>query len=54
VITIPDTGLDTKRWVESVCEFPLGAGVVQLLVPCIAAGVIICHHSVADRVKVMC
>jgi len=28
VLAMPDTGLDTTRRVESVCEVPLGAGVL--------------------------
>jgi len=28
VIAMPDVGLDTTRRVESVCDIPLGAGVL--------------------------
>jgi len=47
---MPDAGLDTTRRVESVCEVPLGAGVLRLLVPGVAVGVIIDHRCVADGV----
>jgi len=48
VLAMPDAGLDTTRQVESVCEVPLGAGVLRLLVSGVAVGVIIDHHCVAD------
>jgi hypothetical protein len=38
---MPDVGLDTTRHVESVCVIPLGAGMLRLLVPGMAVGVII-------------
>jgi len=47
---MPDAGLDTTRRVESVCEVPLGAGVLRLLVPSVAVGVIIDRRCLADRV----
>jgi len=43
-------GLDTTQCVESVCEVPPGAGVLQLLVPGEAVGVIIDRRCVADGV----
>jgi hypothetical protein len=49
---MPDTGLDTTRRVESVCMVPLGAGVLRLLVPGVAVGVIIDRRCVADGVEV--
>jgi len=52
VIAMPDAGLDTTRCVESVCVIPLGAGVLQLLVPSVAVGVIIDRRCVADEVEV--
>jgi hypothetical protein len=52
VLAMLDEGLDTKRRVESVCVIPLGAGVLRLLVPCVAVGVIIDCRCVADRVEV--
>jgi hypothetical protein len=53
VLAILDAGLDTTRRVESVCMVPLGAGVLRLLVPRMAVGVIIDHCCVADGVEVM-
>jgi len=50
VLAMPDAGLDTTRRVDSVPVVPLGAGVLRLLVPSVAVGVIIDHHWVADRV----
>jgi hypothetical protein len=47
VITMSDLGLDTTRHVE----VPVGAGVLQLLVPCVAVIVCIAHCSVADRAE---
>jgi hypothetical protein len=52
VLAMPDAGLDTTRRVESVCMVPLGAGVLRLLVPGVAVGVIIDSRSVADWVEV--
>ena len=52
VIAMPDAGLDTTRRVESVCVIPLGAGVLRLLVPGVAVGVIIDRRCVADGVEV--
>jgi len=50
VLAMPDVGLDTTRRVESVCDVPLGAGVLRLLVPCVAVGVIIDRRCVAGGV----
>jgi len=47
-----DAGLDTTRRVKSVCVVPLGAGVLRLLVPGVAVGVIIDSRCVADGVEV--
>jgi hypothetical protein len=52
VLAMLDTGLDTTQLVESVCVIPLGAGVLRLLVPGVAVGVIIDHCCVADGVEV--
>jgi hypothetical protein len=52
MLTMPDEGLDTMRRVESVCVIPLGAGVLRLLLPSVAVGVIIDRCCVADGVKV--
>jgi hypothetical protein len=52
VLAMPDTGLDTMQRVESVCMVPLGPGVLRLLVPGVAVGVIIDSRCVADRVEV--
>ena len=53
VLAMPDAGLDTTRRVESVCVILLGAGVLRLLVPVVAVGVIIERHCVADGLEVM-
>ena len=52
VLAMPDAGLDTTRRVESVCVILLGAGVLRLLVPGVAVGVIIDRRCVADGVEV--
>jgi len=52
VLAMPDAGLNTMRRVEPVCVIPLGAGVLRLLVPGMAVGVIIDRHCVADGVEV--
>jgi len=52
VLAMPDAGLDTTRRVEFVCVIPLGAGVLRLLVPGVAVGVIIDRRWVADGVEV--
>jgi hypothetical protein len=54
VQAMPDARLDTTRCVESVCEVPPGAGVLRLLVPGMAVGVIIDRHCVVDGVTVTC
>jgi len=54
VLAMPDAGLDTTRRVESVCVIPLGAGVLRLLVPGVAVGVIVHRRCVADGVEVTC
>jgi len=53
VLAMPDAGLDTTRRVESVCMVPLRAGVLRLLAPGVAVGVIIDRRCVADGVDVM-
>jgi len=50
VLAMPDAGPDTIPHVQSVCEVPLGAGVLRLLGPGVAVGVIIDRGSVADWV----
>ena len=40
VLAMLEAGLDTTRRVESICMIPLGAGVLRLLVPGMAVGVI--------------
>jgi hypothetical protein len=52
VLAMPDAGLDTTRRVESVCMVPLGGGVLRLLVPAVAVGVIIDSCCVADSMQV--
>ena len=49
VITMPDAGLDTTRWLS----VPPGDGVLRLLVPGVAVGVFIDCRCVADRLEVM-
>jgi len=49
---MPDAGRDTTQHIESVCEVPPGGGVLPLLVPSVAVGVLIDCHRVADGVKV--
>ena len=53
MLAMPDAGLDTMRRVESVCVIPLGAGVLRLLVPGVAVGVIIDSCCVTHGVEVM-
>jgi len=50
VLAMPDAGLDTTWHGDSVCEDPLAAGVLRLLVPGVAVGVIIDCRWVADGV----
>jgi len=50
VLAMPDAGLDSTRRVDSVGEVPLGAGVLRLLVPGLAVGLIIDHRCVGDGV----
>jgi hypothetical protein len=47
-----DVEQDATRRIESVSMVPLGAGVLRLLVPGMAVGVIIDRRCVADRVEV--
>jgi len=50
VLAMPDAGLETTQRVESVCEVPLGAGVLRLLELGMAVGVILDRRCVADGV----
>ena len=50
MLAMPAAGLDTTRHVDSVCEVPLGAGVLRLLAPGVVVGDIIDHRCVADGV----
>jgi len=52
VLAMPHAELDTTRRVECVCMVPLGAGVLRLLVPGVAVGVIIDRRCVAGGVEV--
>jgi hypothetical protein len=52
VLAMPDASLHTTRPVESVCQVLPGAGVVRLLVPGMAVGVIIECRWVGDGVTV--
>jgi hypothetical protein len=45
---MPDAGLDRMQRVESVCMVPLGAGVLRLLLPGMAVGVMVDRRCVAD------
>ena len=51
VLAMPDVGLDTTRPVWSVCEVPLGASVLRLLVSGVVVGVFINCCCVADGVE---
>jgi hypothetical protein len=51
VLAMPDARLDTMRRVESVGMVRLGAGELQLLLPCMPDGVIIDRRCVADGVQ---
>jgi len=51
VLAMPHAGLDTTRCIESVCMVPLGAGVLRLLIPGVAVGVIINRRCVVDGVE---
>jgi len=51
VLAMPDVGLDTTRRVESGCMVSLGAGVLRVLVPGVAVGVIIDRRCVVDGVE---
>jgi hypothetical protein len=53
MLAMRDAGMVTMRRVESVCTVPLGAGLLRLLIPGVAVGVIITHHCVAEGVEVM-
>jgi hypothetical protein len=48
VLAMPDARMGTMRRVMSVCEVSSGAGVLRLLEPGMAVGVIIDHGGVAD------
>ena len=50
VLEMPDVGQDTTQGVESVCEVPLGASVLQLVVAGVEVGVIIDRCCVVDWV----
>jgi len=52
MLAMPDAGLNTTRRTESVSEARPGAGVVRLLVPCLAVGVFIECLYVAERMEV--
>ena len=51
LLAMPDAELDTTRRVESVCMVPLGAGVLRLLLPGVAVGVIIDRRCVVHGVE---
>ena len=52
MLAMPDARLDTTQRIEFVCIVQLGAGVLQLLVPSVAVGVIIDCRCVVDKVEV--
>jgi hypothetical protein len=54
VLATQDTRMDTMRWVQSVSMVPPGAGVLRLLGPGVAVGVIIERRCVENGVEVMC
>jgi len=52
VQAMPDARLDTMRRVESACEVRLGAGVLRLLVPGAAVGVLTERQCIPAGVEV--
>ena len=52
VLAMADAELDTTRRVEFFCMVPLGAGVLRLLEPGVAVGVIIDPRCVVDGAQV--
>jgi len=50
-LTMLDKGLDATQQVQSVCEHPLSAGGVWLVVPGLVLGVLIACRCVADWVE---
>jgi hypothetical protein len=52
VLAMPDARLDTTRRDESICMVPLRPGVLRLLVPGVAVGVIVERRCVADGLEV--
>ena len=53
MLAMLNTGLNTRRCAESVCEVPTSGGVLPLLVPGVTVGVCIDRCCVANRVKDM-
>jgi hypothetical protein len=51
VLPTPDAGLDTTCHIETICEVPLGACVLQLRIYCAAGGVFIVRHRGLDGVQ---
>jgi hypothetical protein len=49
---MPDVRLHTTQLIESVCEVPLGAGVLQMSIPRRVVGVVMHSNWVADGVIV--
>jgi len=47
-----EAGLDTTRYIESVCMVPMSAGLLRLPVPSVVVGVINARRWVADGVEV--
>jgi len=54
VLAMPDARLVTTRCIQSLCKVLPGAGVLRLLAPSMAVGVIIDRRCVADGVTVTC
>jgi len=52
VLAMPDGGLNATRRVGSVCEVPLGAGALRLLLPGLRVGVLIDRCCVVNGVEV--
>jgi len=52
MLAMQDARLDPMRQIESDCNDPPGAGVLQLLICGIVVGVIIDHSSAVDGVTV--
>jgi len=53
VVAIPDVGVNTMQRIESVCNVSPAAGMLWLLLPVVAVGVLIAHCCAVDRMDAM-